>query len=207
MANTMHACSTTSSDRSLSISFMNSSSIKSIDFSLFFPFYFLRKLLTYNSLLDPFVMRIHQFTAQILCHLGSFNVSEQIIQCCTHNQSKFEFFFEKFWANFGNCFLKESSWSNNVNNMNDSRKECLEISKQMNDQIVNINAHKKQTDIFIRTALTAVHRSFRRSMIRLNPKSASCKLEKDKKTEWKLCSFIKTRKKSNLRWDWTQISY
>lgn len=32
------------------------------------------------------------------------------------------------------------------------------------------------TDIRKRTALTAVHRSFLRSMIKLNPKSASCSL-------------------------------
>lgn len=47
--------------------------------------------------------------------------------------------------------------------------------------------NKTLTDIRRRTALTAVHRSFLRSMIKLNPRSASCSLhfrfEEKKKTK------------------------
>lgn len=48
--------------------------------------------------------------------------------------------------------------------------------------VIYLNFRFSLTEILKSTALTAVHRSLRRSMIKLNPKSASCKLKiRDKK--------------------------
>lgn len=80
---------------------------------------------TYDSLLNPFVMGVHEFTAQINGHLRSFDVGEQIVQRWTHNQSKFEFFFEEFRTDFGYGLLKESRRSNHIHHMDDAREEWL----------------------------------------------------------------------------------
>lgn len=84
---------------------------------------------TYDSLLNPFMMRVHELAAQVQCHLWPFDVRKQIVQRWTHNQSKFEFFLEKFWTDFGDGFLKESRRSYHVHHMNDTREIWLQIAK------------------------------------------------------------------------------
>lgn len=135
---------------------------------------------TYDSLLDPLVMRIHQFTAQIHCHLRPFDVRKQIVQRRTHNQPEFEFLFEEFRTDLGYGLLKEPRRPYHVHHMNDSRKIWLEIEHRKivkNCWSDGLLLNFPLTEIFKSTAFTAVHRSLRRSIIKLNPKSASCKLK------------------------------
>lgn len=96
---------------------------------------------TYDTLLNPFMVWVHQFTTQIGRHLGSFNMRKQVVQWRTNHQTKLKVFFEELWANFRYGFLKETGWTNDIHHMNYSRKIWLKIREKYHDVKNNNQTH------------------------------------------------------------------
>lgn len=67
--------------------------------------------MTYNSLLNPFVMRVEQRPAEIHCELRWVNEYVKLFDLCANYHFEAELVFEELRADFGDCLLKETGGS------------------------------------------------------------------------------------------------
>lgn len=84
---------------------------------------------TYNSLLNPLMMRIEQRPAEVHCQLRRMDEYVKFIDLRTDYHSESEFVFGQLWANFWYGFLEKARRSNHVDTLDQSRKEWLKRLK------------------------------------------------------------------------------